>query len=37
MALKIDLNKAYDIIEWDFLIATMERMGFDRRWVDWLS
>lgn len=33
-ALKIDLNKAYDIIEWDFLIATIERMGFDRRWVD---
>lgn len=34
LAFKIDLNKAYDRLEWDFLIAIMRRMGFCQRWCD---
>ncbi|KAH9722180.1 reverse transcriptase domain-containing protein [Citrus sinensis] len=33
-ALKIDMSKAYDRIEWKFLQAIMLRMGFAEKWVD---
>lgn len=32
MALKLDMNKAYDRVEWDFLNKIMERLGFDSKW-----
>ena len=36
MALKTDITKAYDRLEWKFLEETMKHMGFDSRWIAWI-
>ena len=33
MAIKLDISKAYDWMEWSFLKKMMEKLGFDPRWV----
>lgn len=34
--LKIDLAKAYDHVEWNFVDFVMEKKGFGRRWRTWI-
>lgn len=34
VALKLDISKAYDRVEWLFLKRAMERLGFSNKWID---
>ena len=34
---KLDLEKAYDHINWDFLLIVMQKMGFGEKWAGWIS
>ena len=34
---KMDIEKAYDHIDWDFLLNVMTKMGFGSKWVSWIS
>lgn len=35
--LKIDFEKAYDNVNWNFLISIMTQMGFSSKWCDWIK
>ena len=34
---KLDIEKAYDHIRWDFILQTLERMGFEPKWIRWIN
>ena len=36
MAVKTDMSKAYDRIEWDFLLEVLTRFGFHAIWITWI-
>ena len=33
---KLDVEKAYDSINWNFLMKVMHKMGFGDRWMEWI-
>ena len=37
MVFKVDFKKAYNNIEWDFLVDTMKEMGFGSKWCNWIQ
>ncbi|KAL2469602.1 Myosin-10 [Abeliophyllum distichum] len=37
LALKLDISKAYDRIEWDFIMMVMKRLGFSERWCQLIN
>ncbi|KAG7585995.1 Reverse transcriptase zinc-binding domain [Arabidopsis thaliana x Arabidopsis arenosa] len=36
MAIKTDMSKAYDRIEWDFIENLLRKMGFCEKWIMWM-
>ena len=33
---KLDIKKAYDHVNWDFLLYLLRRYGFSRQWCSWI-
>ena len=36
MAIKTDMSKAYDRVEWEFIQVLLTKMEFDCQWIMWM-
>lgn len=36
MAIKLDIRKAFDTLNWDFLISVLAAFGFDDIFIGWI-
>lgn len=36
MAVNLDINKASECVEWDFLKHMLNCMGFEQKWIFWI-
>lgn len=36
MAMKTDMSKAYDRVEWNFISIVLKRLGFNGTWINWI-
>ena len=34
---KLDIAKAFDTVNWHFLVSLLQHLGFSRRWTNWIS
>ena len=34
---KLDIEKAYDHVSWDFMLYLLKRMGFGEKWCSWIK
>ena len=34
---KLDIEKAYDQINWKFLISVIKEIGFGCKWIEWIK
>ncbi|XP_023751604.1 uncharacterized protein LOC111899957 [Lactuca sativa] len=37
MIFKVDFDKAYDSVSWEYLLKIMEFMDFDQKWIRWIQ
>ena len=37
LILKVDFEKAYDSVDWGFLVYMLKRVGFCDKWVEWMK
>ena len=35
--LKLDIAKAFDTVNWQFLLSLLSGLGFSKRWINWIS
>ena len=36
MAIKLDMSKAYNKVEWVFVENVMKKLGFHEKWIAWI-
>ncbi|XP_058776647.1 uncharacterized protein LOC131650967 [Vicia villosa] len=37
LAIKVDISKAFDTLNWDFLLKVLKRFGFEEKFCNWIS